>query len=44
MIENIICLSAISIVLLGIYFVLREIKYQLKRLADMFNKKYKYFD
>lgn len=44
MIETVFCLSAIVIVLLGIYFVLREIKYQIERLANMFNKKYKYFD
>lgn len=42
--EVVFCLAALIVIMLGILFALREIKYQIERLADMFNKKYKYFD
>ena len=38
------CFIGVIILLGGILFTLREVSYQLTRLADMFNKKYKYFD
>lgn len=38
------CFAVLNIILLGILASLIEIKYQIERLTDMFNNKYKYFD